>query len=60
MDNIKHLNEDFHNIEEDYEVNNLGGGGFLEVNSYSLGDGDTTYFRFNSSSIAYLKFNFIL
>lgn len=44
-----HLNDIY--LEEDYEVNNLGGGGFLEVDSYSLGDGDTTYFRFNSSSI---------
>lgn len=44
-----HLNNIY--LEEDYEVNNLGGGGFLEVNSYSLGDGDTTYFHFNSPLI---------
>lgn len=28
-----------------------GGGGLLEVSSFSLGDGDTTYFRFNSSEL---------
>lgn len=44
-----HLNEIY--LDEEYESNNLGGGGFLEVDSFSLGDGDTTYFRFNSFSI---------
>lgn len=38
-------------LNKEFQNNLLGGGGILEVSSYSLGDGDTTNFRFNSTLV---------